>query len=297
VKDREWSGRLSRYAALLPELQRALPVPDAYKQETPGLDSDLNAYDVIYYAGDGNAGVKAIAVNLPNDEEVQLQKGARRLQLKNAMRAKFDEILVPIAGVLIAEGQRDGIAFEPFFENVMFHEVAHGLGIKNTLDGKGTVRSALKEYASATEEAKADVLGLFMVSELAKRGELDDSELRDNYVTFLASIFRSVRFGAADAHGRANLMQLSFLEEKGAFLYDPETRTYRVELEKIEPAVRELASVILKFQGDGDYEGLTRFQEKYQVVSPRLQESLDLVGAKGIPIDVVFEQGLDVLGL
>ena len=297
VKDREWSGRLSRYAALLPELQRALPVPDAYKQESPGLDSDLNAYDVIYYAGDGNAGAKAIAVNLPNDEEVQLQKGARRLQLKNAMRAKFDEILVPIAGVLIAEGQRDGIAFEPFFENVMFHEVAHGLGIKNTLDGKGTVRNALQENASAIEEAKADVLGLFMVSELAKRGELDDTELRDNYITFLASIFRSVRFGAADAHGRANLMQLSFLEEKGAFLYDPETKNYRVALEKMEPAARELASVILKLQGDGDYKGLQHFQEKYQVVSPRLQESLDRVSAKGIPVDVVFEQGLEVLGL
>jgi len=297
VKDREWSGRLARYAALLPELQKALPVPDEYKRESPGLDSDLNAYDVIYYAGDGNAGVKAIAVNLPNDEEVQLQKGARRLQLKNAMRAKFDAILVPLAGVLIAEGQREAVAFEPFFENVMFHEVAHGLGIKNALDGKGTVRSALKEHASATEEAKADVLGLFMVSELAKRGELDETDLRDNYITFLASIFRSVRFGAADAHGRANLIQLSFLEEKGAFIYDPETKTYRVELEKMAPAVRDLASILLKFQGDGDYEGLGRFQEKYQVVSPRLQESLDRVGAKGVPVDVVFEQGLEVLGL
>ncbi len=296
VKDKEWSGRLARYASLLPELQKALPVPDEYKQETPGLDSDLNAYDVIYYAGDGNAGAKAIAVNLPNDEEVQLQKGARRLQLKNAMRAKFDEILVPIAGTLIAEGQRDGIGFDPFFENVMFHEVAHGLGIKNTLDGKGTVRSALKEHTSALEEAKADVLGLFMVKELATRGELDDTDLRDNYVTFLASIFRSVRFGSADAHGRANLMQLAFLEEKGAFVYDPETKTYRVDGEKTETAVRELASVILKFQGDGDYEGLLRFQEKYQVVSPRLQESMDRVAAKGIPVDVVFEQGLEVLG-
>jgi hypothetical protein len=297
VKDKEWSARLSRYATLLPELQKALPAPDEYKKETPGLDSDLNAYDVIYYAGDANSAVKAIAVNLPNDEEVQLQKGARRLQLKNAMRAKFDTILLPIAETLIADSQRDGIAFDPFFENVMFHEVAHGLGIKNTLDGKGTVRNALKERASALEEAKADVLGLFMVKELAARGELEDTNIRDNYVTFLASIFRSVRFGSADAHGRANLMQLSFLEEKGAFVYEPETKTYRVDIEKMESAVRELASVILKFQGDGDYEGLGRFQEKYQVVSPRLQESLDLVAAKGIPVDVVFEQGLEVLGL
>jgi hypothetical protein len=213
------------------------------------------------------------------------------------MRAKFDAILVPIAETLIAEGQRDGIGFEPFFENVMFHEVAHGLGIKNTLDGKGTVREALKEHASAIEEAKADVLGLFMIEELAKRGELTDTELRDNYVTFLASIFRSVRFGGAAAHGRANLMQLSFLEEKGAFVYDGEAKTYRVELEKMGPAVRELAAAILKLQGDGDYEGLARFQEKYMVVSSTLRESLDRVASKGIPVDVTFEQGLDVLGL
>jgi hypothetical protein len=179
----------------------------------------------------------------------------------------------------------------------MFHEVAHGLGIKNTLDGKRTVRSALKEQNSALEEAKADVLGLFMVKELAARGELDDSEIRDNYVTFLASIFRSVRFGSADAHGRANLMQLSFLEEKGAFVYEPETETYRVDIGKMEQAVRELAAVILKFQGDGDYQGLVRFQEKYEVVGPTLQKSLDRVAAKGIPVDIVFEQGLEVLGL
>jgi hypothetical protein len=297
VKDREWSRRLARYATLLPELQRGLPVSEEYKRETPGVDSDLNAYDVIYYAGDANAGAKAIAVNLPNDEEVQLQKGTRRLQLKNALRAKFESILLPIAAVLMAEEDWPAVAFEPFFENVMFHEVAHGLGIKNTLDGKGTVRSALKERASAVEEAKADVVGLYMVEELAKKGVLEDKSIRDNYVTFLASIFRSIRFGGADAHGRANLMQLSFLEEKGAFHYDPETKTYRVEPEKMGPAVRELAGVILRFQGDGDYEGLGRFQKKYQVVSPRLKESLERVAAKGIPVDVVFEQGLEVLGL
>jgi hypothetical protein len=213
------------------------------------------------------------------------------------MRAKFDAILVPIGDLLIESSERDAIGFDPFFENVMFHEVAHGLGIKNTVDGKGTVRNALKENASALEEAKADVLGLFMVEELAKRGELEDRQLRDNYITFLASIFRSVRFGGADAHGRANLMQLSFLEEKGAFVYDPGSKTYRVDLERMASAVRELASAILKLQGDGDYDAVVRFQQKYQLVSPRLQESLDRVGARGIPVDVVFEQGLEVLGL
>ena len=297
VKDQEWSNRLSRYVTLLPELQKSIPVDDAYKQETPGLDSDLNAYDVVYYAGDANAGSKAIAVNLPNDEEVQLQKGTRRLQLKNAMRAKFDKILLPIIDALIAEEQRSLVNFDAFFSNIMFHEVAHGLGIKNTINGRGRVRQALQERASALEEAKADVLGLYMITELANKGELDDDNLDDNYVTFLASIFRSVRFGAASAHGRANLMQLNFLEEKGAFSYDADSGTYEVDLATMGDAVNELAGVILKFQGDGDYEGLGEFMETYQVVGDTLQQNLDRLGDEGIPVDVVFEQGADVLGL
>jgi hypothetical protein len=251
----------------------------------------------VYYAGDANAGSKAIAINLPNDERVQLEKGTRRLQLKNAMRAKFDEILLPIADVLIADEQRSLINFDSFFSNVMFHEVAHGLGIKNTVNGRGRVRAALQERASALEEAKADVLGLFMIAELASRGELDDENLDDNYVTFLASIFRSVRFGAASAHGRANLMQLNFLAEKGAFSYDADSQTYAVNLEVMGEAVDELAGVILKFQGDGDYDGLGEFMAKYQVVGDGLQEGLDRLRDEGIPVDVVFEQGADVLGL
>jgi len=154
VKDLEWSQRLAKYAAFLPDLQRGLPVPAAYKAESPGTDTELNAYDVIYYAGDCNSGSKTIAINLPNDEEVQLAKGTRRLQLKNAMQAKFDKILIPIADQLVDDSQRGHITFDAFFSNTMFHEVAHGLGIKNTIDGQGTVRKALKEHASAIEEGK-----------------------------------------------------------------------------------------------------------------------------------------------
>lgn len=225
VKDRDWSARLAKYAAMLPELQRGLPVDARYRSESPGTDSDLNAYDVVYYAGDGNAGSKSIAINLPNDEEVQLRKGTRRLQLKNAMRAKFDRILVPIADVLIAEDQRQHVTFDAFFSNVMFHEVAHGLGIKNTVNGRGTVRDALREQASSLEEGKADVLGLYMVTRLHEQGELGDAPLEDYYVTFIASIFRSVRFGAASAHGRANMARFNFFAERGAFVRDPETGT------------------------------------------------------------------------
>ena len=195
IKDKAWSQRLERYAAMLPGLQQGLPVNAKYKKEKPGSDSQLAAYDVVYYAGDCNAGGKTIAVNLPNDEKVQLEKGTRRSQLKNAMQAKFDKILVPIANELIDSSQRKYINFDAFFANTMFHEVAHGLGIKNTINGKGTVREALKENASALEEGKADILGLYMVTKLHERGELK-GDIREYYTTFMASIFRSVRFGA-----------------------------------------------------------------------------------------------------
>ena len=179
VKDMEWSKRLARYATMLPDLQRGLPVPAAYKAEAAGSDSDLNAYDLIYNAGHANAGSKTIAINLPNDEEVQLTKGTRRLQLKNAMRAKFEKILMPIAAELIAEDQQRHITFDAFFADTMFHEVAHGLGIKNTINGKGTVREALKENAGALEEGKADVLGLYMITKLHEQGELGAAPLED----------------------------------------------------------------------------------------------------------------------
>ena len=155
VKDKEWSARLDKYASVLPSLQKGLPVAEAYKSEQPGSEADLKAYDVVYYAGDCNAGAKTIAINLPNDEQVQLEKGSRRLQLKNAIKAKFDKILIPIADELIVEEQRKYITFDAFFGTIMFHEVAHGLGIKNTIDGKGTVRKALKEHSSALEEGKS----------------------------------------------------------------------------------------------------------------------------------------------
>ena len=294
VKDQEWSQRLSRYAAMLPALQRDLPVPAELKSEQPGTDSDLNAYDAIYYAGDANAGSKTIAINLPNDEEVQLRKGTRRLQLKNAMRAKFDAILVPIANELIAPDQRRHVTFDAFFANTMFHEVAHGLGIKNTINGKGTVREALKETASPMEEGKADVLGLYMVTKLHEQGELGDADLLDNYVTFVASIFRSVRFGASSAHGRANMARFNFFQERGAFTRDS-TGTYRVDRERMREAMNALSEHILRLQGEGDYAGTTAFLNEEGTIGAELQRSLDRLADAGIPVDIVFEQGMSVL--
>ncbi len=295
IKDLDWSRRLQRYARFLPELQRGLPVPDALKREQPGSAADLAAYDVVYVAGDADAGSKTIAINLPNDEEVQLTKGTRRLQLENAMRAKFDKILVPIADVLIAPDQRQHVTFDAFFGNTMFHEVAHGLGVKNTINGRGTAREALKEHYSAMEEGKADVLGLYMVTQLRKKGEVPDGTLEDNYVTFLASIFRSVRFGASSAHGKANMARFNYFAERGAFARDPATGTYRVDFDRMGQAVDSLSALILTMQGEGDYEGAGRFLAEKGVVPPQLQEDLDRLSQRGIPVDIVYEQGPSVL--
>jgi hypothetical protein len=297
VKDMEWSERLARFAGFLPELQRGLPVDDAYKAETPGTDSDLNAYDVIYYAGHSNAGSKTIAINLPNDEDVQLQKGTRRLQLKNAMQAKFEKIMLPISSVLIDETQREHVDFDSFFANTMFHEVAHGLGIKNTVNGKGTVREALLDTASSMEEGKADILGLYMITRLHEAGEMGEIDLRNNYVTFMAGLFRSIRFGASSAHGQANMVRFNFFAEHGAFIRDAEKGTYSVDFERMQDAMAALSELLLTLQGNGDYEGAIRLMQEKGKVGPELQADLDRLTQADIPVDIVFNQGVAELGL
>jgi len=297
IKDLAWSERLARFAKYLPELQTGLPVPDEYKREVPGSDADLNAYDVVYYAGHSNAGSKTIAINLPNDEQVQLAKGTRRLQLKNAMLAKYNQILVPISEVLIARDQRQHITFDSFFGNTMFHEVAHGLGIKNTLDGQDTVRHAMKEHASALEEGKADILGLYMVQKLREKGEITEGQLKDDYVTFMAGIFRSIRFGATSAHGKANMIRFNFFEQAGAFSRDEASGTYRVNIPEFEQAVKDLSNKLLTLQGNGDYAAVDTFVAEMGNVNPGLQADLDRLADAGIPVDIVFEQGIEVLDL
>lgn len=297
IKDMAWSKKLARFAQFLPELQQDLPVADKYKQETPGSDSDLNAYDAIYYAGDSNAGSKTIAINLPNDEAVQLAKGTRRLQLKNAMRAKFDKILIPIGGLLIAADQRTHITFDAFFANTMFHEVAHGLGIKNVLDGSTTVRQSMQEHASALEEGKADILGLYMIQELRKKGEIEEGELMDNYVTFMAGIFRSIRFGASSAHGRANMIRFNYFSDMGAFGRDETSGKYRVDIENFEKAIKSLTNTLLTLQGDGNYAGASELVADMGHIKPVLAADLERLENAGIPVDIFFKQGLKVLGL
>jgi len=294
IKDQEWSSQLAHYAALLPELQTQLPVAEEYKQEKPGADADLAVYDAVLYSGDCNMAGKTIAINLPNDERVQLQKGTRKLQLKNAMKAKFDNILVPISDVLMTPESRENVKFDAFFANVMFHEVAHGMGIKNTLDGKGTVRHALKEQYSAIEEAKADILGLYLVTKLSEMGEYTNSTLEENYTTFMAGIFRSVRFGASSAHGKANMLTFNFLEKEGAFTRNEEG-LYAINFENMKAAVAKLGGEILKAQGDGDYEFVKEWIATDGVIKPTLQADLDKVNGIGIPKDIYYEMSPELL--
>jgi hypothetical protein len=280
---------------MLPELQHGLPVSAEYKKEQPGTSSELNAYEIIYYAGHSNTGGKTIAVNLPNDEEIQKTKGTRRSQLKNTMKAKFDKILMPIANELIDPSQLNYVKFDAFFANVMFHEVAHGLGIKSTINGKGAVRAALQEQSSWMEEAKADILGVYMVTKLVEKGELEGPP-ENYYTTFMAGILRSVRFGAGEAHGKANMLVFNFFEEKAAF----EKTTgghYKVNFEKFRAAMDELSNLILTLQGNGDKLSIEKLQKEKAVVRPALQSDLNKLQQKGIPVDIFFEQGVEVLGL
>ncbi len=297
IKDLEWSARLDKYGELLPKLQASLPCDTKYKQEKAHADANMYVYDVILYKGDCNAGSKNIAINLPNDTRVHAAKGSRKLQLKNSMNAKFDKILLPISELVIDESQRKHVKFDAFFENVMFHEVGHGLGIKETINGKGTVRDALKETYSPIEENKADILGLYMVAKLYEMGEFPEKDLMDNYVTFMAGLFRSIRFGAASAHGVANLMRYNYFEEKGAFTRNSETGLYRVNFDKMTDAMNSLAGEILTVQGEGDYEAAKKWIFEKGVMSQTLKSDLDKINSAGIPVDIRFNQGAKVLGL
>ncbi len=296
VKDPEWSARLAKYNNMLVDLQKELPVPPEYKAEMPGTDADMNVYYALYYGGDCNAGSKTIAINLPNDPEIHLKVGTRKLQLKNSMKAKFDKILQPISGILIDESQRGHIQFDAFFENTTFHEVAHGMGVKNTINGKGPARDALREYYSTIEEAKADIMGLHLVTQLYEMGEITSGEVMNNYVTFFAGIFRSSRFGASSAHGKANMMNLKYFAENGAFIHQDDG-TYKVDFESMREAVTELVEKILIIQGNGDYEAAKQWVESDGVMTDQLSKDLEKVNASGIPVDIVFKQGKDVLGI
>lgn len=294
LKDEERSKDLAKFVSMLPALQKELPCAPEYKTFVPGTSSDLNVYDVVFYAGDCNAGSKTIAINLPNDDRVHALKGTRRLQLRNSMKAKFDKILMPIGELIVTPEQQKYLNFDAFFWNVTFHEVAHGLGVKQTLNGKGSVDAAMGTEKTSWEEAKADILGLFMVTKLVEMGEITNITSEDAIATYIAGILRSVRFGAASSHGKANMMCFNYMEKAGAFTRDDKGQ-YVIDFEKAKEAMNGWAALILKTQGDGDVEFATKYRAENGSITPALQADLDKINSAGIPRDIRFIQGVDVL--
>lgn len=294
LKDEQRSKDLSKFVSMLPELQKQLPCAPEYKTFVPGTSSDLNVYDAVYYAGDCNAGSKTIAINLPNDDRVHQLRGTRRLQLRNSMQAKFDKILMPIGELVMDPSQLGYLKFDAFFWNVTFHEVAHGLGIKETINGKGGVDAAMGTEKTSWEEAKADILGLFMVCKLVEMGEITNITAEDAIATYIAGILRSVRFGAASSHGKANMMCFNYMEKAQAFTRNAEGK-FVIDFAKAKEAINGWANLIITTQGNGDVDFAVKYRQENGNITPALQADLDRINAAGIPKDITFVQGADVL--
>lgn len=294
LKDEARSKDLAKFVAMLPALQKELPCAPEYKTFVPGTSSDLNVYDAVYYAGDCNAGSKTIAINLPNDERVHALKGTRRLQLRNSMRAKFDKILMPIGQLIVTPEQQKYLNFDAFFWNVTFHEVAHGLGVKQTINTNESVDAVMGTEKTSWEEAKADILGLFMVTKLIEMGEITNITAEDAIATYIAGILRSVRFGAASSHGKANMMCFNYMEKAGAFSRDAKGQ-YVIDFGKAKEAMNGWAALVLQTQGDGNVEFATKYRAENGGITPALQADLDKINGAGIPRDITFIQGADIL--
>lgn len=278
------SAKLERFKNLLPWLERNLPIADEYKNKR-GTDSPIRVVDEVYVGGDSKAGVQTLAFNLPNDERVREEKGSKKVLLRNVLRAKYDKVLVPIAQRTLVHDQVDAVSFGAYIDEVLHHELSHGLGPgKITLDGRETeVRLELKELYSTLEEAKADVMGIYNILALIEKGEMP-AELRATLEpTYVAGLFRSARFGLHEAHGRGVVSQFNYLLEKGALEVDEEGR-FRAISERFPGAIRELLAEMLMLQATGDYEGTKEFLDTYGVASPELVAAIDRLG--DVPVDV-----------
>lgn len=297
VKDKEWSEKLQSYIGTVPELIKNIPVEDKYKNNIVGSVSNIGVYDAIYYKGFSNAGGKSISINHPKDGRILMEKGNKKLQFKNVMQAKFDKILYPIAEVLIDESQLKHVKFEAFFENNLFYEISDGLAIKNTVNNTGTVKDAMKELYSTMNGLKADVLRLVLITKLHDMGLNDERELMDNYVTFVADIFRSVRFGTSIFQGEGNMVTFNFFEEQGAIIRNKETGKYSIDFEKMKETFNKHINNIFMIMGDGNYGAAQEMINEKGFILETLKADLMKVSEAGIPRDVTFEQGLGELGL
>ena len=285
IRDEAESKKLQSFSAHLQELENALPIDPKYRNPQLGALAPIRVVNVVFSAGDGNRGVQTAAFNLPNDERVVKEKGTKRVMLKNMQDAKFNRVLVPISKVALGAADQKNVAFDAFFTHILMHELMHGLGPHNiTVSGRSTtVRQEMKELYSAIEEAKADISGLWALRQLADRKLIDPSITKTMYTTFLASAFRSIRFGINEAHGRGIAVQLNYLIDAGAFKVLP-GGTFAVDEAKIADAVTALTRDIMTFQAEGNYTKAKELLDRLGVVRPPVQKVLDRLAS--VPVDI-----------
>ena len=286
LRDEGESAKLVKFSSYLQELEDHLPMDPKYRNPKLGAASPIRVVDVVFTSGDGNRGVQTAAYNLPNDEQVVKEKGSKRVMLKNMQEAKFNKALIPISKVALDPSQQSQISFDAFFTHILMHELLHGLGPHNITvgDKPTTVRMQLKELYSAIEEAKADITGLWALQYLIDKGGIDRAMERDLYITYLASSFRSVRFGTAEAHGKGQALQFNYLSDEGGIKYNQAAGTFSIDPARIKDAVRKLTNEILTLQAEGSYEKAKALLDKYGVIRPEMQKALDKLG--DVPIDI-----------
>jgi len=285
VQDEAETAKLQKFAGELQEIENSLPIDPQYRTPKLGALAPIVVVNEIFAAGDGNRGVQTAAFNLPNDERVVREKGAKRVMLKNVQDAKFVKTLVPISKVVLAPADQKDVSFDAFFTHIVVHELMHGLGPHSiSLGGRQTtVRQELKDTYSTLEEAKADISALFALQHLIDKGVLAKSLERTLYTTFLASAFRSIRFGVNEAHGRGIAIQLNYLLDQGGFVARPDG-TFGVNPAKVKDGVMGLTREIMTIQAQGDAAKARALGERLGVVRPAVQKALDKLA--GIPVDI-----------
>ncbi|GGO96187.1 dipeptidyl-peptidase 3 family protein [Stakelama pacifica] len=286
LKDPEESAALAKYKRYLKDMEANLPEPEEYKNFRRGFESPIAVAEQVHGGGDNVPGVQTIAFNLPNDERVREAKGAKKVILSNVLGAKYERILKPMAPLVLVSDQSGLVAKKYMQLETLFHELSHSLGPGTiTVDGRETtVDAELKDQASALEEAKADVAGVWNILFMMDKGELPAAEKPQLFATYLAGIFRAVRFGTEEAHGRGAAMQYRFLQDQGAFAWDPAAQRFRVNDAKMEAGVRTLLNTILTMQAKGDYAGVKAFMAKWAVLDPHAEQVIGTMDH--IPVDI-----------
>lgn len=286
LRDEAESAKLAKFSQYLQELENNLPMETRYRNPKLGAASPIRVVNEVFTSGEGHRGVQTAAFNLPNDERVVKEKGSKRVMLKNVQEAKFEKTLLPISRVVLAPAQQRALSFESFFTHILAHELMHGLGPHNINAGEQetTVRMQLKELYSAIEEAKADITGLWALQYLMDKGVVDKGMERSLYTTYLASCFRSVRFGITEAHGKGIALQFNYLTAEGAIKFNERAGTFSIDEARIKEAVRKLTREILTLQAEGSYEKAKVMLDKYGVIRPPMQSALDRLST--VPVDI-----------